>query len=119
MTIVFSKKGAVLAGTRPLVAVRRSNLGGFGVQFRATGPSLKNAVIGTAVFKAGLWGLHWNTTTIPNGTYVVHSVATDAAGQRSVSRGVTATVANDRRAAFFKSPRRSARSKMERYHWTS
>jgi hypothetical protein len=36
----------------------------------------------------------WDTTTVPNGRYVVRAIAYDAAGHRSVSGSVTVQVTN-------------------------
>jgi hypothetical protein len=64
------------------------------VQFQVASGTARAAVIGTAVFTHGFWALSWNTNEVPNGTYVVRSVAYNAAGDRSVSKGVTIRVAN-------------------------
>ena len=94
MKVVGLSNGEILKGTNPIVAVASFNLGGFGVEFQVTGTSLRNAVIGRAVFSHGLWGLYWNTHDVPSGTYVLRSVAFDPAGHRSVSKGITVRVAN-------------------------
>jgi peptidoglycan/LPS O-acetylase OafA/YrhL len=94
MKVVGLSNGEILKGTKPIVAVASFNLGGFGVEFQVTGTSLRNAVIGRAVFSHGLWGLYWNTHDVPSGTYVLRSVAFDPAGHRSVSKGITVRVAN-------------------------
>ena len=38
--------------------------------------------------------MHWNTKLVPNGTYVLRSVAYNSAGNRSISKGITIKVAN-------------------------
>lgn len=94
MKIVGLSNGQVLKGTNGVVAVSSFNLGGYRVQFEVTGASRRSVVIGTAVFADGLWGFHWNSHSVPSGTYVLRSVALDPAGHRSVSKGITIRVAN-------------------------
>ena len=40
------------------------------------------------------WLAQWNTTTVPNGTYTVHSVASYAGGVSGTSPPTTITVSN-------------------------
>ena len=37
---------------------------------------------------------YWNSTTVPNGTYSLRSLATSGAGRSSYSRAITITVDN-------------------------
>jgi peptidoglycan/LPS O-acetylase OafA/YrhL len=92
--VVGLANGTVVKGTRPLASVSAFNLGGIKVEFQVTGRGLKDAVIGPAVSGYGYWGLYWNTRDVPNGTYVVRSVAYNSVGARSVSQGITVRVAN-------------------------
>jgi peptidoglycan/LPS O-acetylase OafA/YrhL len=94
MNVVGLSKGQILKGTKGIAAVSSFNLGGFRVEFQVTGSSRRSAVIGTAVFVDGLWGLRWNTHDVPSGTYVLRSIAFDSAGRRSVSKGIAIRVAN-------------------------
>ena len=64
------------------------------VEFEITGAHLKNAVIGTAVSYLYGWFAEWNTTTVPDGTYTLRSVATDTDGVTGASPGITVTVNN-------------------------
>jgi hypothetical protein len=94
MHVVGLSNGQILEGTNGIAAVSSFNLGGFRVEFQVTGTSGGSAVIGTAVFADGFWGLRWNTHDVPSGTYVLRSVAFDPTGHRSVSKGITIRVAN-------------------------
>jgi hypothetical protein len=40
------------------------------------------------------WYAPWNTTTVPNGTYTLQSVASYASGQSGTSAPITITVNN-------------------------
>ena len=40
------------------------------------------------------WTASWNSTTVPDGTYTLQSVAYDAAGNQGASSGVTVIVEN-------------------------
>ncbi len=86
--IVAPKDGETVTGVSPLAATTSFNLGVAKVEFHATGPAIGSVVIGRAVLKSDLWGLHWNTVHMPAGSYEVRAVAYDSAGHRSVSRGV-------------------------------
>jgi hypothetical protein len=41
-----------------------------------------------------LWLAQWNTSTVPNGTYTLQSVASYAGGVAGTSPGISVTVAN-------------------------
>jgi hypothetical protein len=92
MTTFRPKNGAVLQGTALLIAVPSFNTGVVKVDFDFTGPV--HAVIDATIFKHGLRAVYWNSTGVPNGTYVLRSVAYNTAGAQSVSQGVTVRVAN-------------------------
>ena len=42
----------------------------------------------------GFWRFQWNTTSVPNGGYTLHSVAYDSVGHHTESAGVDVTVSN-------------------------
>ena len=52
------------------------------------------AVVGTAVPTLYGYLFELNTTTVPNGTYTLQSVASDAGGNAGFSSGVQITIAN-------------------------
>ncbi len=60
---------------------------------RSPVPSV-SAVVGASVYVHNTGVSRWDTTSVPNGTYTVRSVAYGAAGARSVSKGITVKVAN-------------------------
>jgi peptidoglycan/LPS O-acetylase OafA/YrhL len=66
------------------------------VEFEVTGGGLKDAVVGAGWYSNFGYVYFWNTTQVPNGTYVIRCTAYNAAGQRSNSKSVTVRVANKR-----------------------
>ena len=64
------------------------------VEFRATGGALNNALIGTANNTVYGWLFVWNTTAVPDGTYSIRAVATDAAGNATTSAVKTIVVSH-------------------------
>ena len=59
-----------------------------------SGGALSNQVIATATPTIYGWLAQWNTTTVPNGTYTLQSVATDADNNTDTSTAITVTVDN-------------------------
>ena len=64
------------------------------LSFEVTGGSLTNAVVAGGVDTVWGWLGLWDTTKVPNGTYTLQSVATDAVGNAATSAGVTVSVNN-------------------------
>jgi uncharacterized protein YjbI with pentapeptide repeats len=62
------------------------------VSFELTGGTLTNQVIATGTSSIYGWLAQWNTTTVPNGTYTLQSVAAYANGVSTSSSPVTITV---------------------------
>ena len=79
-------------GTAVLDAFASANV--TSVSFELTGGTLTNKVISTASPTIYGWVGQWNTTTIPNGTYTLQSVASYAGGVTGTSAPVTITVNN-------------------------
>jgi len=92
--IIPSSSGTTLSGTAVLDAAASGAGGRAEVQFALTGGSLNKTIVGTAV--ATLYGYLYqlNTTTVPNGSYVLQSVAADSVGNAASSSGVQITIAN-------------------------
>ena len=71
---------------------------GSGVQFVLSGGSLSDQVVGTATPTLYGWIADWDTTTVPNGTYTLQSVATATTtfdtSVTVMSPGITVTVNN-------------------------
>src|SRR3984957_19035586 len=63
------------------------------VQYELSGGSLSNTVIATATPTIVGWLAGWDTTTVPNGTYTLQSVASSG-GLTGTSPGITITVNN-------------------------
>ena len=86
--------GATLSGTTATLDASASNA--TGVQFSIVGGTygFSHHVIGTATSTAYGWVTSWNTTTVPNGSYVLFSEAFNAASS-AYSAGVTITVSNN------------------------
>ena len=64
------------------------------VQFQLTGGALNNAVVATGAPTLYGWLANWSSTSVPNGTYSLQSVATFPGGQTATSSGITITVNN-------------------------
>ena len=89
--VVLPSNAATLSGTAILDAA--ASPGVTKVQYEVTGGSLSNAVIATATPTIYGWLASWNTTTVPNGTYTLQSVASSG-GLKGTSPGITITVDN-------------------------
>jgi len=64
------------------------------IKFELTGGTLNDQVISTASPTIYGWVGQWNTTTIPNGTYALQSVASYAGGVTGTSAPVNITIHN-------------------------
>jgi outer membrane protein assembly factor BamB len=93
-SILVPSNGATLSGTATLDASASDNVRVSQVEFRLTGSSYNNALIGTATPTIYGWISQWDTTSVPNGTYTLNSVATDPAGNRGRSPDISITVQN-------------------------
>jgi hypothetical protein len=93
-SVIVPSNGASLSGSQTLDATASDNVGVTKVEFRASGGSLNQALIATATPTYYGWLAVWDTTTVPNGTYTLQSVAYDASGNSGRSAGITITVAN-------------------------
>ncbi len=85
---------ATLSGTVPLVATATDYFTVTKIDFYLTGSSDHGTLIGTAKISPFGWATSWNTTTVPNGTYRLHSVAYDVAGRSGHGNDITVTVKN-------------------------
>ena len=89
--VVLPSNAATLSGTATLDAT--ASPGVTNVQYQVTGGSLSNAVVATATPTIYGWLASWNTTTVPNGTYTLQSVASSG-GLNGISHGISITVDN-------------------------
>jgi hypothetical protein len=94
MKVVVPANKTVVRGIHPLAAVASFKPGVAKVEYQISGATLRNRIIGTAFFKDGFWGLYWNSSDVPDGTYVIRCVAYNSSGDRSISKGITVRVAN-------------------------
>ena len=92
--IIPSSSGTTVSGTTLVDATAFGGGGGNEVQFALTGGSLNQSIVGTAVPTIYGYLSQLNTTTVPNGTYTLQSVATNSGGNVGLSSGVPITIAN-------------------------
>jgi peptidoglycan/LPS O-acetylase OafA/YrhL len=105
-TVLVPANGTTLSGRRPLDAIATGNVAS--VRFEVTGGTLRHHVIsGSELTKAG-WIVDWNTTTVPNGTYMLQSVATNIENASASSAAITITVDNPARKTAVSHPSDSA-----------
>ena len=95
-SVVVPSNGATLKGSSAVLDASASGPSKVtGVNFTLSGGSLSSPVhVGTAVQSFYGWQAFWNTTSTPNGTYTLESVATDSSGITATSAGITVTIAN-------------------------
>jgi len=92
--LIPSSGGVTLSNTAVLDATAADAGGVAKVQFALTGGTLNQTVVGTAVPSIYGYILQFNTTTVPNGSYTLQSVASDTAGNTGFSAGIPITIAN-------------------------
>jgi hypothetical protein len=92
--IVRPRNGTDLKGHQWLLASASSTVGVARVEFEIAAVNRPVAIIGIASRTSFGWLGGWNTSTVPNGTYTLSSLAIDAAGLKSTSPGVVVTVRN-------------------------
>jgi hypothetical protein len=90
--VVLPSNGATVSGNQYLDALASSGV--TKVQYEVTGGSLSGTVIATATPTIYGWLASWNTTSVPNGTYALQSVASYAGGVSAASAPVSISVTN-------------------------
>jgi hypothetical protein len=90
--VVLPSNAATVSGTQYLDAT--ASAGVTRVQYELTGGSLSDAVIATGIPTIYGWLASWNTTTVPNGSYTLQSVASYAGGVSAASTPITISVTN-------------------------
>ena len=93
-SVLVPSNDAVLNGSQSLDASAFDYGSLTKVEFRLTGGALNKDLIATATPTDYGWLADWNTTTVPNGTYTLQSVAYDAGGLSTSSAGISVTIAN-------------------------
>ncbi len=99
-SVTIPKNGATLKGVAGLWASASESFGPIKVgsvskvEFQVSGSGLNHVVIGVA--NSTYYGYldEWNTTTIPDGTYSIRSVAYNSTGKIAYSLGITVMVRN-------------------------
>jgi hypothetical protein len=85
--------GAALRGTTLLAAITGTRVG-VHVQFVLTGNGYDQTVVATARPSFFGWAARWNTTSVPNGTYILRSQAQSSNNGSGLSAGVAVRVTN-------------------------
>jgi hypothetical protein len=91
-SVLIPGNGAMLSGSAVLDAT--ASAGVSSVFYEITGGSLSQAVIASGTATLYGWLARWDSTSVPNGTYTLQSVASYANGVSGTSAGVTITVNN-------------------------
>jgi hypothetical protein len=86
--------GSTVSGTIYLAAGTSTFVKMSSVSYYLSGGSLHNELVGRGSTTHGGWIAPWNTRSVPNGRYVLRSVAVDGAGQSRTSSGKAITVKN-------------------------
>jgi hypothetical protein len=90
--VVLPSNGATLSGSQYLDAGASSDV--TSVEYELSGGTYNDTVISSSTPTIYGWIGGWNTTTVPNGTYTVQSVAAYADGVTGSSAPITVTVNN-------------------------
>jgi hypothetical protein len=93
-TVIHPPNGSKVKGTQALFASASGEFGLSSVEFEITGGRLRDSLIGTATNSIYGWYQAWNTTTVPDGAYILRSIAYGATGKIGRSTGITLLVAN-------------------------
>jgi hypothetical protein len=93
-SVLLPSSGATVSGGAWLDAGASSEAGIASVHFEVSAGSITHMVISSGY--PTLYGYigGWDATDVPNGTYTLQSVATDALGQSTTSAGITVSVDN-------------------------
>ncbi len=94
MKVVTAAHGKPLKGTELIAGYSAFHDNIAKVTFQITDSAHKSTVIGSGTYGGNLWLMHWNTKLVPDGTYVLRSIAYNSAGNRSISKGITVKIAN-------------------------
>jgi Bacterial Ig domain len=92
-SVLIPSNGATQSGTAALLDASAST-SVTSVKYELTGGTITDQVVATATPTYYGWLAQWNTTTVPNGTYTLQSVASYSGGSSASSSPVTITVNN-------------------------
>ena len=93
-SVYLPASGATVQGDTWLDAGASSQNAIASVQFEISGGSISDKVIGTGVPTLYGYLLYFNTSSVPNGSYSIQSVATDEQGLSATSASVAVTISN-------------------------
>ena len=91
-TVLIPSNNATLSGNEVLAA--SASPGVTQVQYELTGGTLNHSVIATASITFFGWLAKWDTTTVPNGTYALQTVASYGGEVSGTSAPISVTVSN-------------------------
>lgn len=94
VAVLLPAGGATVSSGVWLDAGASSPIGVASVRFEVSGGSIVDQTVGMGAPTIDGWIDGMDSTLVPNGTYVLRAVATDAAGTQAVSAGVLITVDN-------------------------
>jgi hypothetical protein len=94
-SVIVPSNGATLSGSAAVLDALSSGTSDLtGIAFEVSGGTLSNQVVVHATPTFFGWLAVWNTTAVPNGSYTLVSVATEAGGTTATSAPITITVTN-------------------------
>ena len=93
-SVLVPSSGSTVDGSIWLDAGASSQFGIASVSYEVSGGSISDQVVSSSVATSFGWLGAWDTTDVPNGTYMLQSVVTDNDGNTATSSGVTVTVEN-------------------------
>jgi acetyl esterase len=92
-SVLIPGAGTTLSGSSSVLDASAS-ANATGVKYELSGGALSDQVIATATPTIYGWLAQWDTTSVPNGTYTLQSVASYAGGISGESPGVSIAVTN-------------------------
>jgi hypothetical protein len=97
-SVLVPPTGSWVSGSHVLLdagaAESTATVGVTNVEFHLTGGSLKDTLVASATSSPWGWYAYWDSTTVPDGTYTLESVAYSTAGTKAYSAGATVIVEN-------------------------
>jgi peptidoglycan/LPS O-acetylase OafA/YrhL len=94
MKVVTAAHGKPLKGTELIGGYSAFHDNIARVTFQITDSAHKTTDIGSGTYGGNIWLTRWNTKLVPNGTYVLRSIAYNSDGDRSISKGLTIKIKN-------------------------
>ena len=92
--ILIPGNGQTVSGSTVMIASTTGFLKVASIVYYLSGGSLRGKLIARGTSTQAGWLTTWNTKSVPNGRYVLRSVAVNDAGASSTSSGVAITVKN-------------------------